>query len=245
MMRATLLVVTLGFAVACDRSGPDSGAEPTTPADGTPTAAATPAVTGSTEWPQTGPVNLQRERIADLTGDGTAETVVVTARGPAEDALEISIVIRTAGGDTLWVDGWQSAHYFKYDRLEGKSDADVQRTVRAQVDSLLADNRFSNRGLPQRLRGGGSSRDQLREAVRYHLAELDWRGRADLGPADPTPNEVHDRIEPQHVVIERVNVVLQELEQQPAFWYYAGGEEVQAIAWSVREHAFVRFYSCC
>jgi hypothetical protein len=243
-MRAMLVLMTLAFA-ACDRSAPDPGAAPTTPADGAAAAATAPAVPGSAEWPQAGPVNLLRERAVDFTGDGAAERVIITAHGPAHDALDISLVIRTAGGDTLWTDGWQSSHYFKYDSLDGKSDAEVQQTVRAHVDSLLADNRFSDRGLPQRLHGGGSSRDQQREAVRYHLAELDWRGRADLRPADPTPNEAYARIEPQHVVMERVNVVLEELERRPAFWYYAGGEEVYAIAWSVREHAFVRLYSCC
>jgi predicted nicotinamide N-methyase len=81
--------------------------------------------------------------------------------------------------------------------------------------------------------------------VRYHLAELDWRHRAELRPADPTPGEAYSRIEPQHVVPERVTAVLAELEARPSFWYYAGGEAVYAVGWSPREHSLVRFYSCC
>jgi hypothetical protein len=244
-MRMCLLVLLCAAAAACGRdAAPAAGA----PAVAVPGAPAGPfgAEPGSADWPESGQaVNLRRERALDFTGDGAVEVVQVTARGEEHDSLEITLVIRNAAGDTLWRDGWPSLHYFKYDRVEGKSAEEVRQIVRSHVDSLLADDRFSQRGLPPRLRRGGDSRAMMQEAVQYHLAELDWRGRADLRPADPTPGEAYSRIEPQHVVRERVNVVLQELEARPVFWYYAGGEAVYAIAWSERENAFVRLYSCC
>jgi hypothetical protein len=206
--------------------------------------ASAPASAVSAEWPAgEGSVAVSREREADLTGDGIAEAVLVTAAGPTYDSLAVTLVIRSAGGDTLWADGWSSSHYFKYVHADSMSRDDVRRTVQAHVDSLLADDRFGESGLPARLRE--SPRDMQREAVHYHLAELDWRNGASLMPADPTPPSAHDRIEPRHVVPERVDAVLRELDTKPSFWYYAGGEAVYAIGWSERENGFVRLYSCC
>jgi hypothetical protein len=190
------------------------------------------------------PVDLARERAIDLTGDGRAEVVAVTAQGARHDSLRIALTIRTASGDTLWRDTWSSMHYFKYDGLEGKADTTVARIVRAHVDSLLHESRFTTRGMPARLTQGAAA-VAMHEAVRYHLAELDWRGGADLTPADPLPASAHDRIDAARVAPERVDVVIRELRELPVFWYYAGGEATYAIAWSDREHAFVRLHSCC
>jgi hypothetical protein len=243
-MRTSVVLLLCVAAAACGGDGArdrDASTDTVAAAHGGPAA----AVTGSADWPEAGePVNLHRERTIDLTGDGAVETVLVTARGRDYDSLDIAIVIRNAAGDTLWRDGWPSAHYFEHIVHDVKSAEEARSIVRSHVDSLLAEDRFSGRGLPQRLRGG-TTRAMLREAVQYHLAELDWRGRADLRPSDPTPRDAYDRIEPQHVVRERVDVVLAELEARPSYWYHAGGEAVHAIAWSERENGFVRLYSCC
>jgi hypothetical protein len=197
-------------------------------------------------WPgdDAAPVGVQRERSFDLTGDGIAERVRVVARGQRYDSLDIALSVETVAGDTLWLDRWNSAAYFKYRPRADMDEATAAGIVRAHVDSLLHESRFSEHGLPAPLRRG-SVAHVPDESIAYHLAELDWRNAASLEPRDPTPPEAHDRISARPVVPERVRAVRQELEARPVFMYYAGGEATYALAWSVREHAFVRLYSCC
>lgn len=235
-MRAAWTLLAVGL-LACD--DPEVREE-------APSAEAPAPAPAAEQWPdEHARVNLARERAVDLTGDGRAEVVAVTAQGARYDSLRIALTIISASGDTLWRDAWSSLHYFKYDGLEGKADTTVARVVRAHVDSLLHEGRFTLRGMPARLTQGTGADAAMREAVRYHLAELDWRGGADLTPADPLPASAHDRIDAARVAPERVDVVIRELREHPVFWYYAGGEATYAIAWSDREHAFVRLYSCC
>lgn len=235
-MRAAWALLAVGI-IACGERGVD---------DAAPAAEAAAPPTAADQWQdEQAPVDLARERAVDLTGDGRAEVVAVTAQGARHDSLRIALTIMAASGDTLWRDAWSSLHYFKYDGLEGKADTTVARVVRAHVDSLLHESRFTTRGMPARLMQGTGADAAMRESVRYHLAELDWRGGADLTPADPLPASAHDRIDAARVAPERVDVVIRELRELPVFWYYAGGEATYAIAWSEREHAFVRLYSCC
>jgi hypothetical protein len=236
---AWLVLVLLGAAACADADRPAGRDGPA----GAPPAAA-PA--DSEQWP-TDPaagVSLRRERALELTPDAAPETVIVTARGPRYDSLEIRLVIRSARGDTLWADGWNSALYFYYDPVAGKADTTVARIVQAHVDTLLHDSRYASRGLPGPMRHG-DYRDMIAEAVRYHLAELDWRNRADVRPAERTPPEAYERIDAGSVAPERVEVVTAELLEGPTFMYYAGGEASYVIGWSVREHGFVRIFSCC
>jgi hypothetical protein len=233
-----ILLVALG---ACrDAPAPVDDAPPVPPVTvGSRTVPPTEA------WPETaaaGAINVQRERQYDLTGDGIGERTRVTAMGSSYDSLDVTLVIANVGGDTLWIDRWNSALYFK-DQQRAGADGDAC-VVQAHVDSLLHDSRFSARGLPQRLRQG-SVAHVPDESIGYHLAELDWRNSASLEPRDPTPREAHDRIAARSVVPERVRAVRQELEAGPIFMYHAGGEATYVIGWSVREHAFVRLYACC
>jgi hypothetical protein len=140
-------------------------------------------------------VDVRRQRQHDLTGDGRPENVAITARGPLYRDLDIRLVITGAAGDTLWADTWRSEFYFHYDDISQRTDDEVARSVREQVDDLLTDRRFHHRGMPPGMIGGDAT-DIMRESVRYHLAELDWRRRVDLEPADATPGYAHDRIDP-------------------------------------------------
>jgi hypothetical protein len=244
------LGVTVSAAACGDRSGAERDASAGTGADSAAVGAsggAAAAAGATVEWPATGAIRVQRERTLDLTGDGTTERVLVSAHGPTYDALDVELAITTARGDTLWYEQWSSMHYFKYDAREGKPDSAVARIVRGHVDALLADDSFTTGGLPAALRRGGTAAGQasMREAVEYHLAELDWRRGADMVPSDPTPPDAYDRIRVENVGAPRVTVVIEELMARPAFTYYAGGEATYAIAWSEREHAFVRIYACC
>jgi hypothetical protein len=237
-----LLVGVMLAMVACDAS--DRDATDLLPGDTAPAASArdTAAVAADTA-PASG---FRREHSVDLTGDGRNETVIASAVGPAPDSLDVAITIIGARRDTLWHESWPSLLYFKYDPIEGKPDTAVSRIVREHLERLVAPDRFTmSGGLPADLRRGGDAAALMREAARYHLAELDYRTRADLTPADALEPRSHERIDAASVSADRVNVVVEELRSKPSFTYFAGGEATYVIAWSEREHAFVRIFSCC
>jgi hypothetical protein len=238
---ASLLVGGLiALLAGCERGSP-----PRTLA-GEPSANDVAAIVPQTDWPAAGAgaMHVRRERQYDLTGDGTAETVRIDARGARYEDLDITLVIMSAAGDTLWADGWRSEYYFHYDPLDGKTDEEVARIVRDHVDDLLTDRRFHPQGMPPGMIGGDPT-DMMRESVRYHLAELDWRRRVDLEPSEPTPPNAFDRVDPNTVAEARVQVVADELQQGPTYSWFAGGEASYVIGWSVREQAFVRLFACC
>jgi hypothetical protein len=243
MRRTVCWICTGAVMAACgdarDVSQARPGAAGPAPATGS-------AGEASPDWPgsEEAGINLRRERAARLTGAAQPDIIVITARGPRFDSLDVRLVIHSAAGDTLWSDEWNSAYYFYYDPAEGRTRLEIGRTVQAHVDTLLHESRFSERGMPALMRGADYG-DLFRESVRYHLAELDWRNRAGLQPAEPTPREAYDRINVEHVVPARVGVVRSEVSAGPTYWYYAGGEASYVIGWSVREHAFVRIFSCC
>jgi hypothetical protein len=235
---------------ACGQGAQDSAA--TADPAGNDTTVPLPADAGAVDgmaadvWPDAGPVDYRREHDADLTADGRYETVVATAHGPAYDSLDVALTIQGADGDTLWHEAWPSLLYFKYDVREGKADSTVMRIVSDHVEQLLARDRFNMEGgLPAVLRRAGEPDAIMREAIHYHLAELDWRRQAGLPPAAATPGAAYSEISTDQVPAARVDAVLAEVRTRPSFMYYAGGEATYAIAWSDRESAFVRTHSCC
>lgn len=200
----------------------------------------------SDAWPMAAPFAMRRVRDIDLTGDGTDERLIATVQGMDYDSLDIAVTIESATGDTLWYETWNSRLYFVYDGLEGKADSTVQRIVREHVDRLLQDDRFAmSGGLPEPLRQGTGMDDMKREALRYSLAELDYRRNWDLLQSDAIPPEAYSDIADESIEDERVEAVLQDVADSPTFMYFAGGEATYAIAWSERENAFVRLHSCC
>ncbi|MEX1182104.1 MAG: hypothetical protein WEF86_02640 [Gemmatimonadota bacterium] len=242
-MRRALLLLVLAAACGSATDDPDASGAADSPADTlAPDTAAHPAGVWADDG--AGAIDYMRSRAFDFTGDAAAERVLVSAHGPSYDSLQIGLAITDTAGDTLWADGWSSLHYFRYEPLAGKPDTTVARIVRNHVDALVADDRFSDAGLPAALQRGGSSED-VREAVRYHLAELDWREESGLTPADVTPPQAHSSLDASLIAPMRVDAVMNELLARPAFMYYAGGEATYAIGWSGRESAFVRLYSCC
>lgn len=197
-------------------------------------------------WPESGAIDFREDRALDLTGDGRNETVIAAAHGPSWDSLDVSITIEAADGDTLWHEAWPSLLYFKYEPIEEKADSTVARIVRDHVEQLLARERFTMEGgLPPMLRQAGDPDAIMRDALHYHLAELDWRRQAGLTPAQPTPPDAHSSITVESVPTSRVDAVLEDVRGAPSFMYYAGGEATYVIAWSRTENAFVRIHSCC
>lgn len=252
-MRSTVVLAIILVQAACGQSAPGAGGSADTAGAGPDTSVAPgagPVGAGSGsaahDWPADGPVDYRREHAVDLTADGRAEAIVVTARGPAYDSLDIALTIQGAAGDTLWHEAWPSLLYFKYDMREGKPDSTVMRIVRDHVVELLSSDRFNMQGgLPAALQRAGDPDAIMREAIHYHLAELDWRRRAGLSPAAATPPDGFSEISTDQVATDRVDAVLAEVRTRPSFMYYAGGEATYAIAWSERENAFVRTHSCC
>lgn len=232
--------LVLVLAAACGDAAPDDA----------PAASAADSVAGTAA--DTAPraagdaVGYRRERSIDFTGDGRSETLIVAATGPSLDSADVALTIEGVQGDTLWHESWPTQLYFKYDAAEGKADTTVTRIIQNHLEELLAEDRITMAGgLPQLLRQGGDPNAVMREALRYHLAELDYRHRFDLTPADSMPPQAYSAIDAADISNERVNAVLSELEGKPSLMYYAGGEATYVIAWSEREGAFVRIYSCC
>lgn len=204
-------------------------------------------VAGTTDgWQTDSGISYRGEHQVDLTGDALSERVIASAAGPAYDSLQVAITIEGVGSDTLWHESWPSLLYFKYDPVEGKADTTVARIVRDHIEQLTAPDRFTmTGGLPPALSRGGDPEAVMRDAVRYHLAERDYRTGAGLSPADMTPPQAFSSINADDVVAARVDAVLEEVKASPSFMYYAGGEATYAIAWSESEGAFIRIYSCC
>ena len=206
-------------------------------------------VAADTIWPQSiaEPISLRRSREIDFTRDGRDERIDVTAHGPGYDSLDIAFVIVGADGDTLWREAWKSIDYFKYDNIHANAPDSVAHIVQANVDTLLHDSRFGMMGgLPAPLRRSSTPpENSMREAIKYHLAELDWRRAVGLRPSQPTPPAGYSVINDTTVTRERADSVLREVTAHPSFMYYAGGEATYAITWSGIEQAFVRIYSCC
>jgi hypothetical protein len=254
MLAGALLLAACGDGRDATRARPgDEGVPPAPSVPGAPGVPGTGLVPGdarpggaSPEWPADAGagVNLRREASFPLSGGAAPDQVVVTAQGPRYAALEIRLVIRDAQGDTLWADGWSSSEYLDFVGAAGLTEEEARSRVQAQVDSLLHPSRVRSSGLP-RLEQGGVTRERVRESVTYHLAELDWRNRASLRPVEVTPGSAFDRIAPTDVAPERVAVVTEEVLAGPTFRYSAGEGVTYVIGWSVREHAFVRVYSCC
>ena len=239
--RSVLVGLALVLAAGCGDGTPD---------DAPPAASAADSVAGTAADPAGGTpgdaVGYRRERSIDFTGDGRSETVIVTATGSSLDSADVALTIEGAQGDTLWFETWPTQLYFKYDAAEGKADTTVTRVIQSHLDELLADDRITMAGgLPPVLRQAGDPDAVMREALRYHLAELDYRHRFDLMPADELQPQAYSAIDAADISTARVNAVMSELAGKPSLMYYAGGEATYVIAWSEREGAFVRIYSCC
>jgi hypothetical protein len=191
------------------------------------------------------PPRLDATTTRDLTGDGAAERVVATAIGPSFDSMAVRLEIRDGRtGAVLYVARWSTRDYFKYER---PSDAAArERTVRQQFEQLLL-NAFN--GPTIKTPDGVSHTAVDTAAVRYHLLELDWRRAHGIADTMPTPPDAESEIgRPRPTTAEekaRIAAVVAEVRDRPNFTFHQGGELTYTIAWSDREHAFVRIQSCC
>ena len=193
------------------------------------------------------PITLERSASRDLTGDGVPERLIVAATGFRFDSLPIELqILDGRAGARLYVARWSSRDYFKYEPASGPDSAAArERITRQHIDRLLSDSAFVSREVTL-LNGRTETVDT--SVVRYHLLELDWRRTHRLTDTMPIPREAEEQLG-HHVANaeerERAATVATELRRRPTFTYHQGGELTYTIAWSDRERAFVRVFSCC
>lgn len=195
------------------------------------------------------PIAIERTASRDLTGDGVPERLIVSASGARFDSLAIQLqILDGRAGARLYVARWNSRDYFKYEPSGGQPDsaAAAERITRRNIDRVLTDSAFV---APRMTLPGGRAESVDTSAVRYSLQELDWRRAHGLADTTPMPREAEEQLGHLGAASaadrERAAAVAAELRGRPTFTYREGGEITYTIAWSDRERAFVRTFSCC
>jgi hypothetical protein len=184
------------------------------------------------------------ERREDLTGDGAAERLTVTANGPTVDSLDVRLEIRTAGDSLLYVARWNSSAYLKYLHGDSVTPALRDREIKKQLRAVLADSAFGA-GPTRAPSAAPSAVAALRDAIAYDLREHDWRAAHGVADTSPLPREGDQGVERTKVSSALVDSLAGELGAARSFRYFKGGEETYAIAWSPTQHRFVRVFACC
>jgi hypothetical protein len=188
-----------------------------------------------------------RMRIArheDLTGDGAAEQLTVSASGPSVDALDVRLEIRTAGDSLLYVARWNSSAYLKYLHGDSVTPELRDREIKKQLRAVLADSAFG--AGPTRIPSADpAAAAALRDAIEYDLREHDWRAAHAVADTSPLPREGYQGVEHTKVSAAVVDSLVGELGAARSFRYFKGGEETYAIAWSPTQHRFLRVFACC
>lgn len=159
----------------------------------------------------------------DLTGDGTPETLRLTASGPAIDALDVTFTIESAGNVV-----------YEY-RL-----APLTRTVGfdAGQHEITAEEHET------RLRDFGPEffiEDRFQRPADF-VAEFGAGSRALLS-AVPV---VIERDRPMNDARDG-RTIWQEIQTSPVtiFYFSPGGDRAEAIAWSIEAGRFYRLLECC
>ena len=186
-------------------------------------------------------MNLSRDRAIDLTRDGSPERLLVTARGPRYDSLDVRLEIRGAGDSLLYEARWGSELYFFYDPAAGQPDSAIQRKVVQAIDRLLHDSAF----VRPRVAGPKGVMPVDTSVVRYDLAEYDWRKANGVGPFAELPPAADPGIDGMRIEPARVMRIAGETAAEPSFTFFSGGELTRTLVWSPTERRFVRVFECC
>ena len=215
-------------------------------------AAGTPAVATSATAAATGVVAaggdlaLRNETYRELDGDEeNAERLVATlSKGPL-DSMMVRLEIRSSKDRILYRHEWPAVAYVKYENPGSANDsALVMRVTRRELAKILSDSAFI-RGTDAPRYSGKTTADL--DAIRYDIAEHEYRKAKSLKKWDPLPRGAYDELNTfaRAVAPARIQAVATETANAPAFKYYAGGEENYVVAWSASEGRMVRIAACC
>lgn len=236
LRRSTPAIVM--FAVGCGGDGNKS--DTTNVSAGGVAPAATGAVAGGSDlW-------WRNETYRELDGDEeNAERLVATVSKGSLDSTMVRLEIRTSKDRILYRHEWPAVSYMKYgDPGSAKDSAAVLRETERQMDRIFADSAFI-RGAAAPGYAGKTETDV--DAIRYDIAEHEYRAARSLKLWEPLPRGAYDEIDTlaRAVPLARIQAIATETRDKPAFRYYAGGEETYVIAWSSSEGRMVRIAACC
>jgi len=234
-------VFTLIFVAAAGCSAEEKNAGTGSAVGGGPSGV---AVTG----PVAGGSDLRwrNDAYRELDGDDeNAERLVATvSKGPL-DSMVVRLEVRTSKDGLLYAHEWPAISYMKYEAPGSARDSTaVLIETERQMGRIFRDSSFIMGSAAARYAGkDGADLD----AIRYDIAEQQYRAARSLKRRDPLPPRAHDEINvfARAVSLARIQAVASETRTMPAFKYYAGGEETYIIAWSATEGRMVRIAACC
>ncbi len=216
--------------------------------DGTDTTSvsAVSAVAGSEPVAAGGDLRWRNDAYRELDGDDeNAERLVATvSKGPL-DSMVVRLEVRTSKDGLLYAHEWPAISYMKY-QVPGsaKDSAAVLIETERQMGRIFRDSSF----IAASAAAAYAGKDGVDlDAIRYDIAEHEYREAKALKRADPLPPRAYDEITvfARAVPLARVQAVAADTRDMPAFRYYAGGEETYVIAWSASEGRLVRIAACC
>jgi hypothetical protein len=190
--------------------------------------------------------------IRDLTGDGTPDTLILTARGSRVDSLTVTFRIRSQG-QQLYRETWLSTWYFQYDL---PIDSIPERVKRDRVFKHLHEffdaQNFSLLDTTPGIRPWhptSADDDDPRSTIAFDLKysrALDSLRRQHI---DSVTAEAKARdyastapIDTQRILAAWEGMVRA---RPVTFAFYSGGEYSRIIAWSEGLRRFVIVFSCC
>lgn len=201
---------------------------------------ATGAVAGGSD------LRWRNETYRELDGDEeNAERLVATvSKGPLDSTM-VRLEIRTSKDKILYRHEWPAVSYVKYGEPGSANDsAVVLRATELQLGRIFSDSAFI-RGADAP--GYSGKTDVDLDAIRYDIAEHEYRTAKSLKRWEPLPPGAYDEVNAlaRAVPLARIQAIAAETRAMPAFKYYAGGEETYVIAWSTSEGRMVRIAACC
>lgn len=188
----------------------------------------------------------RNEAYRELDGDEeSAERLVATVSGGPFDSAIVRLEIRTSKDRILYRDEWPAVAYLKFDDPGSARDSvAVLRATELQMAKIFSDSAFITASAAPRYSG---KREADLDAIRYDIAEREYRVAKSLPRWGPLSAEANYEINTfaRAVPLARIQAVAAETREMPAFWYYGGGEETYAVAWSASEGRLVRIAACC
>lgn len=233
--------LTVAAALALGCGGEGKGSDTTSVAVGGPAGA-----------PATGPVaggsglRWRNDAYRELDGDDeNAERLVATVSDAPLDSTMVRLEIRTSKDGLLYRHEWPAVSYVKYGDPGSASDSVVVlRETERQLGRIFNDSAFITGSAAP---GYTGKADADLDAIRYDVAEHEYRAAKSIKRWDPLPAGAHGEINTfaRAVLVARIQAIATETRDKPAFKYYAGGEETYVVAWSPSEGRMVRIAACC